>query len=141
MEKSLIKLADQLVELRDTKNQLAKDTKDNNAAIDDAQQKLWDAMVEAEMSSFAHNGKSFSLSEVPYASPTAGRAPEVYVWMKENGYADLVKETINAQTFAATVREMMENPDTGEKDVSNIPEDLVKLLTIFPKKTVSITKK
>lgn len=137
---TLAEAASNLVELKAEKVRLAKATKTNNEEVDAAQDTLWELMIDADLQSLVHAGHSFSLSEVMYASPAAGCGPDVYQWLKDNDYADLVKETVNAQTLAATVREMMEDSE-GVKDVANIPEDLAALLSIFPKKTISVTKK
>lgn len=136
---TLTDLADKLGMAKKTKQWLADQVKINNQSIEDLQKELWELMVDNDLQSFNYKGTTFALSETVYGSPVAGMATEVYDWLKTNGYDSLVKETVNANSLSALIRELMEGSD-GLKDISNIPEDLASLLNIYPRQIISMTK-
>jgi hypothetical protein len=90
-------------------------------------------MLEEEMQNFTRNGLIFYLSTKIYASAVADRKEELFAWLKENGYGDLVYETVNANSLAAFIREQLE-------EVEELPEELAKLVNVYEKTTVGMRK-
>lgn len=131
MNKSMFAVADTLRELREKKKLIDGQLKEINAAIEEADGKLVEMMVDAEMQKFDRAGKLFYLSTRLYASPAKGRREFLYAWLRENGYGDLVRETVYAQSLAAFVRELMEEDD-------ELPKDLARLLNVHEKTSVNI---
>lgn len=71
-----------------------------------------------------------SLSSGLYASVKPDSKEKAYNFLRDTGHGDIVKETINTQTLAATVKAMMQK---GEE----VPEDM---FTVTPWTRASITK-
>lgn len=126
-------LADWLRGLRERKKDLQDELKAVNAEIDEAEQKLVDLMINEEMQNFTRNGQTFYLMSKTYASAVADRKSELYAWLKEHGFGDLVQETVNANSLAAFVREQLEEADM-------LPEGLAELVSVYEKTTVGIRK-
>ncbi len=131
MEDSMFELADLLRHLRERKKGLDDEMKELNAEIEKINGFLVDAMVDAEMQKFDRAGKLFYLSTRLYASPAKGQQEALYGWLRTNGYADLVRETVYSQSLAAFVRELMEEED-------ELPESLAELLNVYEKVSVNI---
>jgi len=129
----ILALADRLKALKDTKNNLNKSLKEVNTAIEEVENALSEAMVAEEMQNFTRNGQMFYLQVKTYASVVAERKPELFNWLKENGFGDLVYETVNANSLAAFVREQLEEAD-------ELPEGLSELVNVFEKTTVGMRK-
>lgn len=126
-------LADQLVSLRDRKKQLEEQTKETNAEIERIERELVEQMRVNELQNFKRSGKLFYQSVKTYASPRADAKERVYAWLKENGYADLVKETVHAQTFSSLVNEWIETDGA-------IPDEVADLINVTEKVTIGIRK-
>lgn len=148
-------LAAELLRLRSEKDRLKRETDENSAQIEETQAALWDLMTEVEIPSFAHGGFNFAMKEMLFASPHAENKEQVYDWLKENGYGDLVKETVNANTFTSLIREMYASaesqrqellndgvvPEEIEEMVSDLPPDLEPMVNVYKKPTIGVTKK
>lgn len=130
----VFELADQLRALREQKKDLEERVKVLNAEIDALDAKLVQAMIDQETQSFNRSGKLFYLKTVTRASAKAGEQERLYQWLKDNGYGDLVKETVNAQTLTGFAKELMEEND------DELPGDLVDMVTIYEKQTVAMRK-
>ncbi len=131
MENSMFDLADRLRDLREEKTRRDSELKALNAEIDELNDKLVEMMVDAEMQKFDRAGKLFYLSTRTYASPAKGQQETLYGWLRTNGYADLVRETVYAQSLAAFVKELLEEDD-------GLPEDLANLVNVYEKTSVNI---
>lgn len=129
----MLSLADRLQSLRNRKKQLEEETKAVNAEIEETEAKLANLMLEQEVQHFTRNGQLFYLSTRTYASPVADRKEELYAWLKEHGYGDLVQETVNANRLAAFVREQLDEAD-------ELPEGLRDMVSVFEKTTVGVRK-
>mgnify|MGYP001256920036 CR=1 FL=1 len=129
----IFSLADRLQKLKEHKKQLEAETKSVNAEIEEVETQLAGLMVDQEMQNFTRNGQMFYLSTRLYASAVAERKEELFTWLKENGYGDLVYETVNANSLAAFVREQME-------ETEQLPEGLAELVNVFEKTTVGMRK-
>ena len=129
----IFSLADRLKDLKQHKKELESEIKALNAQIDETETQLVELMIEEEMQNFTRNGQMFYLNTKVYASAVAERKAELYKWLKENGYGDLVYETVNANSLAAFVREQLEEAD-------ELPEGLAEMVNVFEKTTVGIRK-
>lgn len=129
----MFELADKLKTLRDEKRQRDEELKALNAEIEETQEKLVAAMVDEEMQNFNRAGNLFYLSTRTYASPQAGQQEALYDWLRKNGYGDLVRETVYAQSLSAFVKELL-----GEED--ELPKELGELVKVYEKTGVGIRK-
>ena len=130
----LFTTADRLVTLRDRKKELEDELKEVNAEIAETEEQLVSAMIEEEMQNFTRNGRQFILTNRTYANAKAGMMPEICSWMKDNGLADMVKESVHPQTLQAWVKEQLE-------EVGALPEELEPLVNVYEKSGISIRKK
>jgi len=130
----LFTTADRLVTLRDRKKELEDELKEVNAEIAETEEQLVSAMIEEEMQNFTRNGKQFILTNRTYANAKAGMMPAICEWMKDNGLADMVKESVHPQTLQAWVKEQLE-------EVGALPEELEPLVNVYEKSGISIRKK
>ena len=132
--KEIFELADRLKACKDKKKELEAETKLVNAEIEELDKQLSDAMAESELERFARNGSTFYLSSRLFASPVAGRKDEMISALKENGFAELVSETVNANTLASFCKEQMaENGDS-------LPDWMNEVLHTYEKVSVGIRK-
>jgi hypothetical protein len=130
----LFELADRLKTLRDTKKQTERALKELNAEIDGVDFELSELMAETETQSFSRAGTLFYLKTVTRASAKTERKTELYDALKEQGYGDLVYETVNANLLSAFVKEQR----TENEDVT--PEWLDGLVSLYEKTTVGVRK-
>lgn len=128
-------LSDRLRVLKETKAQMEEAMKANNAEIEQVNQQMVDLMVNDELQSFNRNGKMFYLTTKIYASAVPDRKPELFSYLKDNGFGDMVQEQVNAQTLAAWVREQI--ADTEDEQ---LPEGVRELVNVHPKTQVAIKK-
>ncbi len=134
MSEELFVLADRLRALRDEKAEAEQRLKDLNAAIDEAEYRLSERMAESETQNFTRQGMMFCLTTKTRASATAGRKAELFAALRDEGYGDLVYETVNANSLSAFVKEQMaENGDA-------LPGWLDGLVNVFEKTGVSLRK-
>jgi len=131
---TMLELADQLKTLRAVKDDLAEQTKANNAEIERTELALSDLMAQDEIQSFNRAGTLFYLSTRTHVSPVAGRKAELFDALREQGHGDLITETVHAQTLASFVRERItENDD-------ELPAWLAGRVNTFDKVTVGLRK-
>ena len=91
-------------------------------------------MAETETQNFTRAGTMFALTTKTRASAMAGRKDELYAALKENGYGDLVYETVNANSLSAFVKEQIsENQD-------HVPDWLNGLVHVYEQTAVSVRK-
>ena len=134
MTDEMFMLADKLRELRERKNELAEETKENNAEIEDVEYKLSQLMAESETQSFQRSGTLVYLCTKIYASAEKNKKEELYQALKDEGYGSLITETINANSLSAFVKEQMSEND----DI--LPEWLEGKVNVFDKVTVGMRK-
>ena len=131
---NIFSLADQLKELKERKKELDTEVKALNAEIEKLDMELSDAMAEAECERFSRNGSTFYLNTRLFASPVAGRKDEMITALKDNGYGDIVTETVNANTLSSFVKEQMSlNSD-------EVPTWLTDVVSTYEKVSVGIRK-
>ena len=132
--KTLFEWADQLKALRERKDALEEEMKQLNADIDNADWHLSELMAESETQNFTRGGTTFCLTTKTRANAVAGKRAELFAALRENGYGDLVTETVNANSLSSFVKEQME----AEGDM--LPGWLNGLVSVFEKTTVSVHK-
>lgn len=134
MKLKMYELAEQLKQLREEKKDAEQRVKDINAEIDKTEYALVQMMAETETQNFTRAGTMFSLTTKTRAYAMAGRKDELYSALKENGFGDLVYETVNANSLSAFVKEQIaENQDT-------VPEWLNGLVNVYEQISVSVRK-
>ncbi|MED1801821.1 hypothetical protein [Brevibacillus porteri] len=124
-------LADQLVALRERKEQLKAQTENNNAEIERTERELLEQMQENDLQNFKRSGKQFICSTKVWAS--AVDKDKVYDWMKNNGYGDLVKETVNANSFNSLVKELLDQDGF-------VPEEVADVINVTERATIIVRK-
>ncbi len=130
----LTELADRLFEKKEQKKDLEAQSKNLTAEIEELDKKLSDAMAEAEVDKFSHCGRTFYLNTRLFASAQQGRKDELFAALKENGFGEIVTETVNANTLASFCKEQMaENGD-------ELPEWLSSVVSTFEKVSVGIRR-
>ncbi len=129
---NMYELAERLKQLREKKKAAEQQLKDIHAEIAQTEYQLSMQMAETETQNFTRAGTMFALTTKTRASAMAGRKEELYAALKENGYGDLVYETVNANSLSAFVKEQIaENQDT-------VPEWLSGLVHIYEQTSVSV---
>jgi len=130
----MLALADRLKALRAVKDDLAEQTKANNAEIEKTERELSDFMAQEEIQSFRRAGTLFYLTSHTYASPIAGRKADLYDALRAQGHGDIIVETVNAQTLSSFVRERIaENED-------QLPAWLEGVVNTYEKVSVGLRK-
>lgn len=134
MNNKIFDLADQLKAAKDKKKEVDAQVKELGAEIERLDLALSDAMTEAECERFSRNGTTFYLNTRLFASPMAGRKEDMFQVLKSNGYAELVTETVNANTLASFVKE--------QKELNNdeIPDWISSVVSVFEKVSVGVRK-
>lgn len=129
---NMYELAERLKQLHEKKKAVEQQLKDIHAEIAQTEYQLSMQMAETETQNFTRAGTTFALTTTIRASAMAGRKEELYAALKENGYGDLVYETVNANSLSAFVKEQIaENQDT-------VPEWLSGLVHIYEQTSVSV---
>lgn len=130
----LTELADSLFDAKERKKELESQVKAVTAEIEELDRKLSDAMAESEVDKFSHSGKTFYLNTRLFASAQQGRKDELFAALKQNGFGDIVTETVNANTLASFCKEQM--AENGEV----LPDWLSDVVTTFEKVSVGIRR-
>ena len=122
----LLQAIDRYRALLDRKDELSELTTENNKAIIDARDALAEMMLQAETPKITRNGYGYTVT----AKSKFSRAPgvteaELIEAFRLNGYGDLVKETIPAQTVQKTVKDLTEEND------DQIPEEFGDVITRY----------
>ena len=112
-DETMLALADRLKELRGVKDDLAEQTKANNAEIERTERELSDLMAQEEIQSFKRAGTLFYLTSRTYASPLVGQREALFDALRAQGHGDIIVENVNANTLSSFVRERIaENGDS-----------------------------
>ena len=127
-------LADQLTTLRDEKKKTEEHLKTISAAIEAVDYKLSEEMAAKDTQNFTRGGNLFYLTTKTRASPAAGAKDALFTALKENGYGDLVQETVNANSLSSFVKEQI----AEHKD--RLPGWLDGLVNTFEKTSVGVRK-
>jgi len=129
----IFQLAEQLYFLKQQKKSLEEQLKSIEAEISKTEESLSREMLNAELQNFNLNGTLYYLSTKTYANIAADAKQDVYQWLKDNGYGDLVYETVNSNRFSAFVKELLEEED-------ELPRELKDKVNVFEKITVGVRK-
>ena len=117
MNDKLMIEAEFLTHLKDNKTQVEEELKQIKKQIENQEKKLIDMMVESELQNFkGKNGITYSLKTTVIPNVLAENKVALVEALKENGYAGLVKEEVNAQTFKSFVKEQ------GWETTDELPE-------------------
>jgi len=140
MEKGMFALAEEFKALRDKKSALEDEVKATNGKIETITEALTAAMVENETPSFTHKQFQFSLSTRMFASADKEHKEELYEALRENGYGDLVYETVNANSLSSFVRERMEEFSEANDGEDGLPPWLEGKVNVYDKISVKVAK-
>lgn len=133
-ETKLFEWADKLKTLRDRKDELEAELKQVNMDIDNADWHLSNLMAETETQNFTRAGTMFCLTTKTRASARAGQKDELFAALRDEGYGDMITETVNANSLSSFVKEQIaENGDA-------LPDWLDGLVSVFEKTTVGVRK-
>lgn len=133
-ETKLFEWADKLKALRDRKDELEAELKQVNMGIDNADWHLSNLMTETETQNFTRAGTMFCLTTKTRASARAGQKDELFAALRDEGYGDMITETVNANSLSSFVKEQIaENGDA-------LPDWLDGLVSVFEKTTVGVRK-
>lgn len=130
----IFKLADELKSLKDWKKQLDQEKKTVSSQIEALENNLSQLMIDEEMQSFNRAGMIFYLNTKLYANAIPDRKENLFKALKEEGYGDLVYETVNANSLAAFIREQV------EENNEELPEWLNGLVNTYEKINVGMKK-
>ena len=135
-----MKLTDKLDEYRallDRKDDLAQQTKDNNAEIDKCKKELVDLMVEEEVTNVTKDGYSYTLALKTYYSKKseaelAAAGIDFFDVLRSEGMGDLIKETVNTRTLQSASANIVEEQE-------ELPEALAECINSY--EAYDITKR
>ena len=130
----MIELAKELLKF----NKAIKDTEEIVQYLkekrDNIEIRLINEMVDDEVSNLSIDGQKIYLATRISVSPKSGRKDALFEALTDNGYADIIKPTINANTLTATVRELMEHND------NQVPEWLADKVSLYTVTNARIRK-
>lgn len=132
--KSMFLWADQMLALRDEQEALEDDLKRIKKKLEETEQSLFECMVNNQVEKFTRTGYSFAPTIKTRASIPAENKEHAMEWLKQSEYADIVKETVNAQTLTSLVKEW-EDAGVREDDAP-----FYALLNIYNEQKISIRK-
>ena len=126
----LTEMLAQYEELLDKKDQLAKDTKDNNAAIDKLKAEIAETMIDEDIPSQGYGDYVYSLQDkIKYSKRGEAELQEkgldFFEVLREQGFGDIIKETVNANTLQSTMKAVADEND-GE-----LPPELDEIVSSY----------
>lgn len=127
-------LADRLKDLREQKKQMEDELKSITEQLDAVNGQLAEMMANSETQNFTRAGTMFALTTKTRASAVAGVKEELYAALREQGFGDLVYETVNANSLSSFVNSQIE--ENGEA----LPKWLEGLVNVYDQTTVSVRK-
>ena len=124
-DNELFKLSDNYLMARQAKEEYERLAKEYGAVCDEHEQKLIEAMIGNEVTSFKREGTQITLYNKTHISAEPERKDELWSAMKGQGYEHLF--SINANTLSGEVKRLMEE-NNGE-----VPKWLEGLVKQFDK--------
>lgn len=102
--------------LLDKKDQLAQDTKDNNAAIEKLKTEIAETMIDEDIPSQGYGDYVYSLQDkIKYSKRGEAELQEkgldFFEVLREQGFGDIIKETVNANTLQSTMKAVADEND------------------------------
>ncbi len=131
---SLLFWADRLLQIKQDIEDHNLEIKRLNNLLDNAEHTLFDMMTSNQIEQFKRNGYSFSPTVKTRASIKSENKEQAMEWLKQSNFADIVKETVNAQTLTSMVREWKESGITEEI------EPFFEMLNLYDDRSISIRK-
>jgi hypothetical protein len=128
----MLLLADKLAAIKDRLDAIADEESELKKEKEAVEKQLIDMMTAEEVEKFTRNGRTFFPQVKTNVSIKADEKEAAHAWLKENGFGDLVKEQVNAQSLTSWYKEMTEQ---GE-----LPEDFASMLNVFEKITIGMRK-
>ena len=125
--------------LLDKKDQLAQDTKDNNAAIDKLKAEIAETMIDEDIPSQGYGDYVYSLQDkIKYSKRGEAELQEkgldFFEVLREQGFGDIIKETVNANTLQSTMNAVADEND-GE-----LPPELDEIVSSYEMTDISRRK-
>ena len=125
--------------LLDKKDQLAQDTKDNNAAIDKLKAEIAETMIDEDIPSQGYGDYVYSLQDkIKYSKRGEAELQEkgldFFEVLREQGFGDIIKETVNANTLQSTMKAVADEND-GE-----LPPELDEIVSSYEMTDISSRK-
>lgn len=125
--------------LLDKKDQLAQDTKDNNAAIDKLKAEIAETMIDEDIPSQGYGDYVYSLQDkIKYSKRGEAELQEkgldFFEVLREQGFGDIIKETVNANTLQSTMKAVADEND-GE-----LPPELDEIVSRYEMTDISRRK-
>lgn len=125
--------------LLDKKDQLAQDTKDNNAAIDKLKAEIAETMIDEDIPSQGYGDYVYSLQDkIKYSkrgeTELQEKGLDFFEVLREQGFGDIIKETVNANTLQSTMKAVADEND-GE-----LPPELDEIVSSYEMTDISRRK-
>lgn len=125
--------------LLDKKDQLAQDTKDNNAAIEKLKSEIAETMIDEDIPSQGYGDYVYSLQDkIKYSKRGEAELQEkgldFFEVLREQGFGDIIKETVNANTLQSTMKAVTDEND-GE-----LPPELDEIVSSYEMTDISRRK-
>lgn len=125
----LLEMIDQYKELLDRKDTLKEEVSNNNKAIEELKKEITQVMIDEECPSISRNGFKYSLQEKTMYSKKAeetlaASGIEFFEVLRNEGFGDLIMETVNARTLSSTLSAYVR--ENGE-----LPEDLAECVSVY----------
>lgn len=130
----IAELADLYAQAVQEKKDLEAKLKDANGLISQFKEALVDAMLEEETISIGRNGKRFSLVDKTKYSKKAGCEAELFELLRSQGMADIITETVNANTLNAALH------DVAAENDGILPEDWSGCVSSYNYTDIRMTK-
>ena len=127
-------LAAALLDARMCKTACEAELKTANRMVEEAEEALFAAMVDAELPKITANGYGFSLDTKAYYSVRPDALDDFAEVMEGLGLADIFKRTVHYQTLNATLRELAAQHE-GE-----LPEEVRPHVSVFDRGKVTVRK-
>lgn len=132
--------------LRERKEKLEQETKDNNAALKKIQDKIIEAMVDMDMPSVTIDTEGYgAYTYTPQATTKYSLIGEEraqaagidrFRVLRENGFDYLIKEAVNANSFSAAIKDYIGHLGEGDE----VPDDLAAVFTAYDDVKIGRTK-
>ena len=117
MSEDMVALALKYAEEKNRIKEIEASVKERKKALAEKEETLFAAMENAGMDSFSASSHTFYRRVDTYASIDAALNDKALGWVKEQGYEDAIKLTVNPRTLTAIVKEVVESGgDQPEKD-------------------------
>lgn len=125
--------------LLDKKDQLVQDTKDNNAAIEKLKAEIAETMIDEDIPSQGYGDYVYSLQDkIKYSKRGEAELQEkgldFFEVLREQGFGDIIKETVNANTLQSTMKAVADEND-GE-----LPPELDEIVSSYEMTDISRRK-